>query len=119
MSLGKILIVDDDPNLLELIKMRLEAAGYEVAAVSDESESVEVVKSQIFDLYIVDLMLATRDGVSLMEDFHAFNPEVPTMILTAHGSIENAVEAMRRGAWGYLTKPFEPQDLLMQIERAI
>jgi two-component system response regulator GlrR len=54
-----------------------------------------------------------------MEDFHAFNPEVPTMILTAHGSIENAVEAMRRGAWGYLTKPFEPQDLLMQIERAI
>jgi two-component system, NtrC family, response regulator GlrR len=116
---GKILVVDDDPNLLELIKMRLESAGYEVAAVRDEEEALALVKAQVFDLCIVDLMLAHGDGVSLMEAFHAINPEVPAIILTAHGSIDNAVEAMRRGAHSYLTKPFEPRDLLMQIERAI
>jgi two-component system response regulator GlrR len=116
---GKILVVDDDPNLLELIRMRLESAGYEVAAVRDEEEALALVKAQIFDLCIVDLMLAHGDGVSLMEEFHAINPEVPAIILTAHGSIDNAVEAMRRGAHSYLTKPFEPRDLLMQIERAI
>ncbi|MGH7785056.1 MAG: sigma-54-dependent transcriptional regulator, partial [Candidatus Binatia bacterium] len=64
-------------------------------------------------------MLSNRDGITLMEEFRAINPEVPTIILTAHGSIENAVEAMRRGAYSYLTKPFEPRDLLLQIERAL
>lgn len=119
MALGKILVVDDDPNLLELIKMRLEAADYEVAATTDEDESVAQVKTQCFDLFLVDLTLTHRDGISLMEEFHAINPEIPTIILTAHGSIDNAVEAMRRGAHSYLTKPFEPRDLLMRIERAI
>lgn len=119
MALGKILVVDDDPNLLELIKMRLEAADYEVAATTDEDESVAQVKTQCFDLFLVDLTLTHRDGISLMEEFHAINPEIPTIILTAHGSIDNAVEAMRRGAHSYLTKPFEPRDLMMRIERAI
>ena len=59
------------------------------------------------------------DGVSLMERFHEASPETPVVILTAHGSIENAVEAMKRGAYNYLTKPFEPQELLIQIERAL
>ena len=64
-------------------------------------------------------MLAHSDGLALMEHFRPIHPDVPTIILTAHGSIENAVEAMRRGAYSYLTKPFEPTDLLMQIERAL
>ncbi|MCE3242202.1 MAG: two component, sigma54 specific, transcriptional regulator, Fis family [Deltaproteobacteria bacterium] len=119
MSLGKILIVDDDANLLELIKMRLESADYEVTAAREEDNAVVELKAGNFDLCIVDLMLANRDGITLMEEFRAVNPEVPTIILTAHGSIQNAVEAMRRGAYSYLTKPFEPGDLLLQIERAL
>jgi two-component system, NtrC family, response regulator GlrR len=119
MSLGKILIVDDDANLLELIKMRLESADYEVTAAREEDNALAALKTGAFDLCIVDLMLSNRDGITLMEEFRAVNPEVPTIILTAHGSIENAVEAMRRGAYSYLTKPFEPRDLLMQIERAL
>ena len=119
MSLGKILIVDDDANLLELIKMRLESAEYEVTAAHEEDNALAALKSGAFDLCIVDLMLSRRDGITLMEEFRAVNPEVPTIILTAHGSIENAVEAMRRGAYSYLTKPFEPRDLLLQIERAL
>ena len=119
MSLGKILIVDDDANLLELMKMRLESADYEVTAACEEDNAIAALKAGAFDLCIVDLMLSNRDGITLMEEFRAVNPEVPTIILTAHGSIENAVEAMRRGAYSYLTKPFEPGDLLLQIERAL
>jgi two-component system, NtrC family, response regulator GlrR len=119
MSKGKILVIDDNPNLLELIKMRLESAEYAVTATADESQALQALKDQVFDLCIVDLMLANGDGLSLMEEFRAIHADVPTIILTAHGSIESAVEAMRRGAYSYLTKPFEPGDLLMQIERAL
>lgn len=119
MAKGQILVVDDNPNLLELIRMRLESADYDVIATADEAEAVSALKEKLFDLCIVDLMLANGDGLSLMDEFRGINPDVPTIILTAHGSIESAVEAMRRGAYSYLTKPFEPSDLLMQIERAL
>ncbi|HUF43067.1 MAG TPA: sigma-54 dependent transcriptional regulator [Verrucomicrobiae bacterium] len=119
MSKGKILVIDDNPNLLELIKMRLESAEYGVTATVEESQAVQALREQAFDLCIVDLMLTNGDGLSLMEEFRAIDPDVPTIILTAHGSIESAVEAMRRGAYSYLTKPFEPGDLLLQIERAL
>ena len=119
MSIGKILVVDDDVNLLELIKMRLESADYDVIAAREEETALAALKETVFDLCIIDLMLSNRDGITLMEEFREINPEVPTIILTAHGSIENAVEAMRRGAYSYLTKPFEPRDLLLQIERAL
>ncbi len=119
MSSGKILVVDDDQNLLELVRMRLESADYEVATASREENAVEAVKGQVFDLSIVDLQLAHRDGISLMEEFHLILPEMPVIILTAYGTIESAVEAMKRGAYSYVTKPFEPQDLLLQIDRAL
>jgi two-component system, NtrC family, response regulator GlrR len=119
MAKGQILVVDDNPNLLELIRMRLESADYDVTATGDELEAVRELKEKIFDLCIVDLMLANGDGLSLMDEFRGINPDVPTIILTAHGSIESAVEAMRRGAYSYLTKPFEPSDLLLQIDRAL
>lgn len=119
MSSGKILVVDDDRNLVELIKMRLESANYEVAAALKEKDAIEAVKGQAFDLSIVDLRLADRDGISLMQELHLINPEMPVIILTGHGSIESAVEAMKRGAYSYVTKPFEPPDLLLQIEKAL
>jgi two-component system, NtrC family, response regulator GlrR len=119
MSKGNILIVDDNLNLLEVIKMRLESEDYQVTATGDEEQAIGSLKEQVFDLCIVDLMLTNGDGLALMEDIRGINPDVPTIILTAHGSIESAVEAMRRGAYGYLTKPFEPADLLLQIARAL
>ncbi len=119
MAAGKILVVDDDKNLVELVKMRLESANYEATTVLKEGEATEAVKARAFDLSIVDLKLADRDGISLMEELHSINPEMPVIILTAHGSIESAVEAMKRGAYSYLTKPFDPRELLLQIERAL
>ena len=113
------MVVDDDQNLLELLKMRLESADYEVFTASREEDALQAIKGQVFDLAIVDLQLAERDGIAIMEELHLILPEMPVIILTAYGTIESAVEAMKRGAYGYLTKPFDPQDLLLQIERAL
>jgi two-component system response regulator GlrR len=119
MPAGKVLVVDDDPILVELLRMRLESASYSVTSAQREDEAISEVKGQVFDLAIVDLRLGQEDGITLMEEIHSVMPEMPIIILTAHGSIESAVEAMRKGAYSYLTKPFEPQDLLFQIEKAL
>lgn len=119
MASGKILVVDDDPNLLELVKMRLESADYDVTTASTEEDALGTVRGHAFDLSILDLQLAHRDGISLMEELHLVLPGMPVIILTAYGTIESAVEAMKRGAYSYLTKPFDPRDLLFQIERAL
>ena len=119
MSLGKILAVDDDRNLVALLQMRLEAAGYEVITAFNELEALGRAKEQMIDLSIVDLQLVQKDGISLMEELHLIIPAMPVIILTAYGSIETAVEAMKRGAFSYLTKPFEPQELLFQIQKAL
>jgi two-component system response regulator GlrR len=118
MSSGKILVVDDDRNLLEIIRMRLESSGYEVTTTLLEDEARQAVNEQPFDVAIVDLQLIEHDGISLMEELHQVYPEMPVIILTAHGSIESAVEAMKRGAYTYLTKPFDHRELILQIERA-
>ena len=119
MSSKKILVADDDSNRLDLIMMRLESAKYDVATALNENEAIEEVKKEAFDLSIIDLRLVRRDGISLMEELHLINPDMPVIILTAHGSIESAVEAMKKGAFDYLTKPFNPQELLLQVERAM
>lgn len=119
MSLGKLLVVDDDRNLLKIITMRLESLGYEVTAAQDEDAAKQAVAAETFDLAVIDLQLVHQDGVSLMEEFHVTSPGMPAIILTAHGSIESAVEAMKRGAYTYLTKPFDARELALQVERAL
>jgi two-component system response regulator GlrR len=119
MPSGKLLIIDDNRNLLELIKMRLESLHYEVTAVREEDEARQAVIGQAYDLAVVDLQLAHQDGISLMEELRLKSPGLPVIILTAHGSIESAVEAMRRGAYTYLTKPFDARELALHIERAL
>jgi len=118
MNKAKILVVDDDKNLLELMHMRLEASGYGVVSVDHENKAKEVVSKKFFDTAVVDLQLVNQDGIQLMEEIHLIQPEMPVIILTAHGSIESAVEAMKRGAFTYLTKPFDSRELVLQIERA-
>jgi two-component system response regulator GlrR len=118
-SATKILVVDDDRNLLEMIRMRLELANYDVMTALNEKEALETATREAPDLSIVDLQLAHRDGISLMKELHLILPEMPVIILTGHGSIESAVEAMKKGAYGYVTKPFDHQNLLLEIERAL
>jgi len=118
-TLGRILVVDDDRNLLELMQMRLEASGYEVTTTPDEDRALDLAEEETFDLAVIDLQLDRRNGIAVMEDLHRITPGLPAIILTAHGSIESAVEAMKKGAFSYLTKPFDPRELTIQIERAL
>jgi two-component system response regulator GlrR len=119
MSLGNILVVDDDKNLLELLQMRLEAGDYTVATALTEERAEELVKEGIFDLAVVDLQLQQMDGISLMKALHLIQPDLPVIILTAYGSIESAVDAVKNGAYTYLTKPFDPRGLLIEIGKAL
>ncbi len=119
MPLAKILIVDDDRNILEVMKMGLEAEGYRVATALDEKQATGIVQSNVFDLAILDLKLSSQDGIALMQRFHLINPDMPIIILTAYGTIESAVNAMKRGAYSYLTKPFDHRELLVHIGNAL
>jgi two-component system response regulator GlrR len=119
MMSGKLLIVDDDRNLLELMKMRLESSGYVVTTALDEDVAKAAAAGEAFDLAILDLQLVRQDGISLMKELHGVRPDMPVIILTAHGSIESAVEAMKRGAFTYLTKPFDARELILHVEHAL
>ncbi len=117
--MGKILVVDDDRNLVEVLKVRVELAGYDVVTAVKEEKAMEAARGQTFDLAIIDLQLERMNGIDLMKELHLLLPDMPVIILTAYGTIENAVEAMKQGAYSYIAKPFDARDLLIQIEKAV
>lgn len=119
LPLKKILVIDDDDNFIKLIGMKLEFSGYDVVMARSEEEAVARAQKESFVLAIVDLRLDHTDGISVMEEIHAINPYLPIIILTAHGSIESAVEATKKGAYNVLNKPFDSEALLLQIEKAV
>ena len=120
MSNDTILIVDDDKNMLEVLSLRLEVEGYNVYATSEARKALELVKNTMFDLALLDLKLSeTENGIDLMKKLHQTVPEMPVIILTAHGTIDTAVEAMKMGAYSFLTKPFNRRELLLQIKNGL
>jgi len=120
MATENILIVDDDKKMLEVLSLRLEAEGYKVTATAGAEDALKMAKDELLDLALVDLKLAgTENGIDLMEKMHLAAPEMPVIILTAYGTIETAVEAMKQGAYSYLTKPFNRRELLLQIKNGL
>jgi len=116
---SKILLVDDDKDLLQLIAMRLAAAGYAVAtADSGESAMASATVSRP-DLVITDLRMQGMDGIALFDAIHRDAPSLPVVILTAHGTIPEAVAATRRGVFSFLTKPFDSKVLLDTVADAL
>jgi len=114
-----ILVVDDDPDLLRLIEIRLSAAGYSVATAASGQQALARVAVARPRLLVTDLRMPGMDGMALFDAVRAQNPALPVIILTAHGTIPDAVEAVKRGVFGYLTKPFEARALLSEVERAL
>ncbi|HYM89558.1 MAG TPA: sigma-54 dependent transcriptional regulator [Nitrospiraceae bacterium] len=115
----RILVVDDEEGLLQLVKMRLTAMGFGVTGCTTGREAIDAAKTNRFDLAITDLRLGSEDGLDVTEELLRIHPGLPVIILTAHGSIPNAVEAMQRGAFGYLTKPFDDKELKAKIEEGL
>ena len=110
-----VLVVDDDETILKLIKMRLEVEGYGVATAATAEAALERARGEVFDAALLDYKLTDKNGISLMADLLQLNPELPVIILTAYGTIKGAVEAMKKGAYGYIAKPFDYDELLLQI----
>jgi two-component system response regulator GlrR len=115
----RILVVDDDPALLRLLSMRLSAVGYEVAVVESGEKAIARIPTFQPHLVITDLRMDGMDGMALFDQIHQRSQSLPVIILTAHGSIPEAVDATSRGVFGYLTKPFDSKDLLEQVTRAL
>lgn len=115
----KILVVDDDRNILNVIQMRLVSGGYNVTTTISAEEALKLAEKERIDLALIDLKLNGQDGIQLMENIHHINPNIPVIILTAYGTIHSAVDAMKKGAYSYLTKPFDGHELLMQINNCL
>jgi two-component system response regulator GlrR len=115
----KILIVDDDPHLLRLLAIRLEAAGFQPVPAENAERALAKLAASRPSLVITDLRMDGMDGMALFEYIRQRHPMLPVIILTAHGSIPEAVAATKRGVFSFLTKPFDSQALLQQVRSAL
>jgi two-component system response regulator GlrR len=116
---GHILLVDDDPDLLRLLSLRLTANGYRVTAVGSAEAALARLSIELPQLVVSDIRLPDRDGMALFQEIRSQYPALPVILLTAHGTIPDAVEATTLGAYAYLTKPFDAKVLLERIEQAL
>jgi len=116
---GKILLVDDDPGLLRLLSIRLRAEGYEVEAVESAHDALGVLNRFSPDLVITDLRMDKMDGIGLLKELQTRSPGLRVVIITAHGTIPDAVTATQHGAFGFLTKPIDKDELMSLVERAL
>ena len=114
-----VLLVDDDKDLLQLIAMRLAAAGYAVTAVESAEAALASLAVSRPQVVVTDLRMHGMDGMALFDAIHRDSPSLPVVILTAHGTIPEAVAATRRGVFSFLTKPFEPKVLLATVADAV
>ena len=114
-----VLLVDDDPDLLRLLSMRLTAAGYRVTAVESAEAALSHLAMERPQLVLSDVQLPGKDGLALFDAIRAKHPSLPVILLTAHGTIPDAVEATSRGVYTYLTKPFNGKELLETIGQAL
>jgi two-component system response regulator GlrR len=116
---AKILVVDDDPGLLRLLTIRLRAENYEVEAVQSAADALAAAGTFRPDLVVTDLRMDQMDGIGLLKELQSRWPGLKVIILTAHGTIPDAVRATQSGAFGFLTKPVEKQELLEHVQKAL
>ena len=116
---ARLLLVDDDADLLKLLSMRLSAAGYQVTAVGSAEAALAQIAVQRPHLVLSDVQLPGKDGLALFDAIRERHPALPVILLTAHGTIPDAVEATARGVYTYLTKPFDGRALLDTIAQAL
>jgi DNA-binding NtrC family response regulator len=116
---GRILVVDDDQSMCEWIAADLRLRGWDSAWHTSAAEALAALKSESFDVVLTDLRMPGLDGLGLCERSVASRPEVPVVVLTAFGSLETAVAAIRAGAYDFVTKPIEMEVLALSLERAL
>ena len=113
-----ILIVDDEKNYLTILSALLEDEGFEVLTAPGGSEALEVHKSSDLDLILTDMKMPKMDGLELLENIKENDPDLPVIMMTAHGTVDKAVEAMQKGAYTYVLKPFDNERLIIFVKKA-
>ncbi len=117
-SKKQILVADDEPNLRRVLAAQLHRDGYEVIAAEDGQEALEAIETHHVDVVITDLRMPRLDGMELLKRVTQSHPDVPVIMITAHGTVDTAVEALKHGAFDYITKPFEQSELRNVVRKA-
>jgi two-component system response regulator GlrR len=115
----RVVLVDDDPGLLRLLTIRLKSEGYDVAACESASQALTSIPRFQPDVVVTDLRMAEVDGIGLLRELQPRYPALPVILMTAHGTIPDAVEATKSGAFAFLTKPVDKDQLLEQLQKAL
>ena len=114
-----ILVVDDEKNYLLVLSAVLEDEGYEVLTARGGQEALEIQESSDLDLILTDMKMPAMDGIKLLENIKALDPDLPVIMMTAHGTVDKAVEAMQKGAYSYILKPFDNERLTIYVKKAV
>ncbi len=117
--MARIVLVDDEPSILSVLSTLLRAEGHEVVPVLGGDKAQDVIKTESFDLMISDIRMSPVDGMQLLKLARKERPGMAVIMITAYGSVETAVEAMKEGAFDYVTKPFKVDELLITVQRAL
>jgi len=116
----KILLVDDEPDMLKLLSMIIrEKTSHEVTTTNNPIEALEIAKKGRFDLVIADLKMPGLDGIELLDAIKKVDEDIPIIIITAYGTVEAAAEAMEKGGFDFITKPFRKEHILFTIDKAL
>ncbi|MGC4067798.1 MAG: sigma-54 dependent transcriptional regulator [Polyangiaceae bacterium] len=115
----QILVVDDEPNLRRVLSALLARDGYDVETAEDGAQALEVLAEHHIDMVITDLRMPRVDGMELLRQALTMDPELPVVIITAHGTVDNAVEALKTGAFDYITKPFDQTEVRTIVKKAL
>lgn len=116
---GNLLLVEDEENLQETIKLNLEMEGYTVTPVDNGMDALKAVKNEYFDTIILDIMLPEMDGITVCENIRMQNNKVPILFLSAKNSTKDRIEGLKKGGDDYLTKPFNLEELLLRVEKLV
>jgi len=119
MTKGRILVVDDDPSLRRVLQVQLEQEGYEVAVTASAQQTLSLLQLRHFDLVITDLKMPEMSGLELLKHVRSQHPQTIIIMLTAFGTVDTAVEAMKAGAYDYLTKPVHSDEMFLVVKRAL
>ena len=115
----KILIVDDEPDTILILQDRLEMDGYEVVTATDGFNALELIDQDLPDLVLLDIQMPRLDGIETLTHLHEKYPGILVLMLTAHGTIQRAVEATKQGAYDFLEKPFQPEHITQKVDQAL
>lgn len=117
--MAKILVVDDELSIIEVLKALLTKHGHQVTTCNSGSEAQHLLREQVFDLMITDVRMPEVDGIALLEQAREIQSHLAVIVMTAYAGVDNAVEAMKKGAFDYVTKPFKFDELMLTIQRAL